>query len=114
MEDLRRGDEVTEIKKRRDKKASGHEVEEALVEMIFSTKEIPTWREQLTVVVSFVLGVLFSFIVMKLNLTTGINSFPERIRRPIGILLPMLRDYFLQRPTWAGALLIDDFFLLRI
>ncbi|CAM8884159.1 unnamed protein product [Rhodiola kirilowii] len=70
MEDLRRGDEVT--------KEIGPEVEkeeEASVEMIFSTKEIPTWREQLTVrafVVSFVLGVLFSFIVMKLNLTTGI------------------------------------------
>ena len=45
------------------------------VEMIFKGKVQPSWREQLTVrafVVSFVLGVLFTFIVMKLNLTTGI------------------------------------------
>ncbi|KAK9115589.1 hypothetical protein Sjap_014536 [Stephania japonica] len=45
------------------------------VERIFERKDVPSWREQLTVrafVVSFVLGVLFSFIVMKLNLTTGI------------------------------------------
>ncbi|KAK9117885.1 hypothetical protein Scep_015978 [Stephania cephalantha] len=45
------------------------------VERIFERKDVPSWREQLTVrafVVSFVLGVLFTFIVMKLNLTTGI------------------------------------------
>ncbi|XP_050230400.1 probable metal-nicotianamine transporter YSL7 [Mercurialis annua] len=45
------------------------------VEMVFESKEVPTWQKQLTVrafVVSFVLGILFSFIVMKLNLTTGI------------------------------------------
>ncbi|EEF36487.1 probable metal-nicotianamine transporter YSL7 [Ricinus communis] len=45
------------------------------VEMIFEAKEVPTWKDQLTIrafVVSFVLGILFSFIVMKLNLTTGI------------------------------------------
>ncbi|KAF7130801.1 hypothetical protein RHSIM_Rhsim10G0188000 [Rhododendron simsii] len=44
-------------------------------ERIFESKEVPPWRSQLTVrafVVSFVLGVLFTFIVMKLNLTTGI------------------------------------------
>ncbi|KAJ9708020.1 hypothetical protein PVL29_000199 [Vitis rotundifolia] len=45
------------------------------VEMIFKGKVEPSWTEQLTIrafVVSFVLGVLFTFIVMKLNLTTGI------------------------------------------
>lgn len=45
------------------------------VEMIFKDQEVPSWRSQLTFrafVVSFVLGVLFSFIVMKLNLTSGI------------------------------------------
>ncbi|WJZ80245.1 hypothetical protein VitviT2T_000179 [Vitis vinifera] len=45
------------------------------VEMIFKGQVEPSWREQLTIrafVVSFVLGVLFTFIVMKLNLTTGI------------------------------------------
>ncbi|KAB1211111.1 putative metal-nicotianamine transporter YSL7 [Morella rubra] len=44
-------------------------------EEIFSSKEVPSWQKQLTLrafVVSFVLSVLFAFIVMKLNLTTGI------------------------------------------
>ncbi|KAH7511641.1 hypothetical protein JRO89_XSUnG0186500 [Xanthoceras sorbifolium] len=45
------------------------------VERTFEGKEVPSWRKQLTMrafVVSFVLSILFSFIVMKLNLTTGI------------------------------------------
>lgn len=45
------------------------------IERIFECKEVPSWQSQLTVrafVVSFILGVLFTFIVMKLNLTTGI------------------------------------------
>ncbi|KAL3525117.1 hypothetical protein ACH5RR_013489 [Cinchona calisaya] len=45
------------------------------VEKIFESKEVPSWQSQLTVrafVVAFVLGILFTFIVMKLNLTTGI------------------------------------------
>ncbi|EEF42283.1 probable metal-nicotianamine transporter YSL8 [Ricinus communis] len=45
------------------------------VEQIFEEQEVPSWRKQLTVrafLVSFVLSILFSFIVMKLNLTTGI------------------------------------------
>ncbi|XWS65153.1 hypothetical protein CRYUN_Cryun05aG0067100 [Craigia yunnanensis] len=45
------------------------------VEQIFESQEVPSWRKQLTMrafVVSFVLSILFSFIVMKLNLTTGI------------------------------------------
>ncbi|XP_050218602.1 probable metal-nicotianamine transporter YSL7 isoform X1 [Mercurialis annua] len=46
------------------------------VEETFDEHEVPpTWRNQLTLrafVVSFVLSILFSFIVMKLNLTTGI------------------------------------------
>lgn len=45
------------------------------VEKIFESKEVPSWQRQLTLrafVVSFVLGILFAFIVMKLNLTTGI------------------------------------------
>ncbi|XP_057967343.1 probable metal-nicotianamine transporter YSL7 [Malania oleifera] len=49
--------------------------EELSVEKVFESKQVPSWREQLTlraVVVSFVLSVLFTFIVMKLNLTTGI------------------------------------------
>jgi hypothetical protein len=49
--------------------------EEASVERAFLDKPVPTWTEQLTVrafVVGFILSILFSVIVMKLNLTTGI------------------------------------------
>ncbi|XP_071733843.1 probable metal-nicotianamine transporter YSL7 [Rutidosis leptorrhynchoides] len=45
------------------------------IERIFESKKVPPWQQQLTVrafVVSFILGILFTFIVMKLNLTTGI------------------------------------------
>ncbi|KAE8805497.1 putative metal-nicotianamine transporter YSL12 [Hordeum vulgare] len=48
---------------------------EASVERAFEGKPVPTWREQLTFrafVVSFFLAIMFSIIVMKLNLTTGI------------------------------------------
>ncbi|PWA52099.1 YELLOW STRIPE like 7 [Artemisia annua] len=50
-------------------------MEEESVERIFESKKVPAWEKQLTVrafVVSFILGILFTFIVMKLNLTTGI------------------------------------------
>ncbi|GMI88657.1 YELLOW STRIPE like 7 [Hibiscus trionum] len=45
------------------------------VEQMFEGRQVPSWGNQLTMRalgVSFVLSVLFSFIVMKLNLTTGI------------------------------------------
>ena len=51
------------------------EEEEVSVERIFENIEVPSWKKQLTVrafAVSFILSVMFSFIVMKLNLTTGI------------------------------------------
>jgi hypothetical protein len=54
---------------------SAAEDEAASVERAFADKPVPSWREQLTVrafVVSFFLAVMFSVIVMKLNLTTGI------------------------------------------
>ncbi|KAL6899449.1 hypothetical protein ACP4OV_006107 [Aristida adscensionis] len=47
----------------------------ASVERVFADKAVPSWREQLTLralVVSALLSVMFSVIVMKLNLTTGI------------------------------------------
>ncbi|KAF8398726.1 hypothetical protein HHK36_014584 [Tetracentron sinense] len=50
------------------------EVDES-VERIFEKVEVPSWQRQLTVrafLVSLLLGIMFSFIVMKLNLTTGI------------------------------------------
>ncbi|XP_047971217.1 probable metal-nicotianamine transporter YSL7 isoform X1 [Salvia hispanica] len=49
--------------------------EDESVERIFESKEVPSWQRQLTLrafVVSFILAILFTFIVMKLNLTTGI------------------------------------------
>ncbi|KAM1638338.1 hypothetical protein EV1_015845 [Malus domestica] len=45
------------------------------VEKLFENQPVPSWREQLTFrafFISFVLSILFSVIVMKLNLTTGI------------------------------------------
>lgn len=51
------------------------ESEEVSVEKGFEGKPVPTWQKQVTVravFVSLVLSVLFTFIVMKLNLTTGI------------------------------------------
>ncbi|XP_021751311.1 probable metal-nicotianamine transporter YSL5 [Chenopodium quinoa] len=45
------------------------------VEKTFEGTVVPPWKQQLTIrafVVSFVLSILFTFIVMKLNLTTGI------------------------------------------
>ncbi|KAM3306431.1 putative metal-nicotianamine transporter YSL7 [Capsicum chacoense] len=45
------------------------------IERIFESKEVPSWQSQLTLrafFVSLILGILFTFIVMKLNLTTGI------------------------------------------
>ncbi|KAK1390261.1 putative metal-nicotianamine transporter YSL7 [Heracleum sosnowskyi] len=53
----------------------GENKEILTTEMIFMDHAVPTWRSQLTLrafVVSFVLGILLSVIVMKLNLTTGI------------------------------------------
>ncbi|KAL0396222.1 UNVERIFIED_CONTAM: putative metal-nicotianamine transporter YSL7 [Sesamum calycinum] len=53
----------------------GNEEKEESVEKIFESREVPPWQKQLTFrafIVSFVLAVLFTFIVMKLNLTTGI------------------------------------------
>ncbi|XP_052150901.1 probable metal-nicotianamine transporter YSL12 [Oryza glaberrima] len=55
--------------------AEGEEEGPSSVERAFVDRAVPSWREQLTVrafVVSFFLSIMFSIIVMKLNLTTGI------------------------------------------
>ncbi|KAF0893431.1 hypothetical protein E2562_025230 [Oryza meyeriana var. granulata] len=55
--------------------AATEEEEAPSVERVFADKPVPSWREQLTVrafAVSFFLAIMFSVIVMKLNLTTGI------------------------------------------
>lgn len=54
---------------------SSDEPEEVSVEKGFEGKSVPAWQKQVTVravFVSLVLSVMFTFIVMKLNLTTGI------------------------------------------
>ncbi|CAI9299757.1 unnamed protein product [Lactuca saligna] len=53
-----------------------HESDEAAaMERVFSNMEIPSWRNQITfraIITSFILSIVFNFIVCKLNLTTGI------------------------------------------
>ncbi|XP_010511122.1 PREDICTED: probable metal-nicotianamine transporter YSL7 [Camelina sativa] len=74
-----------ELEKQRSKKdddlatngSGGTEEEEVSVERIFeASHEVPpSWQHQLTfraLIVSFILAILFTFVVMKLNLTTGI------------------------------------------
>ncbi|KAL6651812.1 hypothetical protein ACP70R_010737 [Stipagrostis hirtigluma subsp. patula] len=55
--------------------AAEEDEDEESVERIFEGRVVPGWKEQVTVralAVSAVLGAMFSVIVMKLNLTTGI------------------------------------------
>ncbi|KAJ4972722.1 hypothetical protein NE237_005896 [Protea cynaroides] len=52
-----------------------HQADQLSVEQTFESQRVPSWQEQLTLrafVVGLLLSTLFSFIVMKLNLTTGI------------------------------------------
>uniref|UniRef100_A0ACD5UDS1 Uncharacterized protein n=1 Tax=Avena sativa TaxID=4498 RepID=A0ACD5UDS1_AVESA len=70
----------------------------ASVERAFEGKEVPTWREQLTIrafVVSFFLAIMFSVIVMKLNLTTGI--IPS-----LNVSAGLLGFFFVR--LWTGAI----------
>lgn len=58
-----------------EKKDDDDDIGAASVELIFKDEEVPPWQNQLTLrafIVSFILCILFSFIVMKLNLTSGI------------------------------------------
>ncbi|XP_059455013.1 probable metal-nicotianamine transporter YSL5 [Corylus avellana] len=71
------GDETVAIDDRNlnDNNKKLKELGELSVERLFENQEVPSWRKELTVrafVVSFMLSILFRFIVMKLNLTTGI------------------------------------------
>lgn len=51
----------------------GEEEETIPIEKVFEGKQMPNWREQLTLVAAF-LSIMFSFIVMKLSLTIDIIS----------------------------------------
>ncbi|XP_015064451.1 probable metal-nicotianamine transporter YSL7 [Solanum pennellii] len=75
--DSSRSDSVNRNTKKNDGDDDIAQNEEALysVERIFESKEVPSWQNQLTLrafCVSFILGILFTFIVLKLSLTTGI------------------------------------------
>jgi hypothetical protein len=77
---------------------TAEESEEASVERAFAGQRVPSWREQLTVrafVVSFFLAVMFSVIVMKLNLTIGI--IPS-----LNVSAGLLSFFFVR--LWTGAL----------
>ncbi|KAG6482744.1 probable metal-nicotianamine transporter YSL12 [Zingiber officinale] len=70
----------------------------ASIEREFDGKPVPAWGEQLTVrafAVSLLLGVLFSVIVMKLNLTTGV--IPS-----LNVSAGLLGFFFVK--TWTAAL----------
>ncbi|KOM52771.1 hypothetical protein LR48_Vigan09g143000 [Vigna angularis] len=74
------------------------EVEDTSVEKAFEGKVVPQWQRQITLramVVSLLLAVLFTFIVMKLNLTTGI--IPS-----LNISAGLLGFFFLK--TWTTLL----------
>ncbi|PKI71765.1 hypothetical protein CRG98_007898 [Punica granatum] len=76
------------------------------VERIFEGQPVPSWRDQLTwraFGMSFVLSVLFCFIVMKLNLTTGI--IPS-----LNVSAGLLGFFFIK--TWTK--LLDSAGLLRL
>lgn len=80
------------------------EEEEMSVEKTFAAKEVvPMWQNQLTVrafVVSFVLSVLFTFIVMKLNLTTGVIPSLNVAAGLLGFFFVKTWTTFLQKMGW--------------
>ena len=68
------------------------------IEELFDNKEVPPWREQITIrgiVVSFLVGTTFSIIMMKLNLTTGL---PATMNISAGLL------GFVCMRTWSKVL----------
>ncbi|CAD6262999.1 unnamed protein product [Miscanthus lutarioriparius] len=75
--------------------AAGKELAPSSVEQAFADQPVPSWREQLTVrafVVGALLSVVFNVILMKIDLTTGIN--------PSLNVCASLLSYFLLR-TWT-------------
>ncbi|XP_074569845.1 putative metal-nicotianamine transporter YSL12 isoform X1 [Curcuma longa] len=87
-------------RRRRTGSADGDEEEAAAasIEREFDGKPVPAWTEQLTVrafAVSLLLGVMFSVIVMKLNLTTGV--IPS-----LNVSAGLLGFFFVK--TWTAAL----------
>lgn len=78
------------------------------VEQLFEDQVVPSWRRQLTfraLVVSFVLSIFFSFIVMKLNLTTGI--IPS-----LNVSAGLLGFFFIK--TWTKLLKKSGFGMMML
>lgn len=80
------------------------EDEEVSVEKIFEKKEkeVLPWKKQLSVrafVVSFLLSVMFAFIVMKLNLTTGIIPSLNVSAGLLGFFFVKTRTKLLERSS---------------
>ncbi|KAI4352004.1 hypothetical protein L6164_006297 [Bauhinia variegata] len=77
--------------------------EEISVERAFENQEVPSWRNQLTIrafFVSLVLSILFSFIVMKLNLTTGIIPSLNVSAGLLGFFFVKTWTKFLEKSGW--------------
>ncbi|KAI3965747.1 hypothetical protein MKX01_010704 [Papaver californicum] len=70
--------EAMEIEEKQERMEDGKKIgggDELTVEELFEAKEVPAWQSQLTfrsIFISIILGFLFTFIVVKLNLSTGI------------------------------------------
>ncbi|KAJ4972666.1 hypothetical protein NE237_005840 [Protea cynaroides] len=92
------------LQKTEKKKGDEEEEEEELsVERIFEHKKVPSWQEQLTLrafVVALFLSVLFSFIVMKLNLTTGIIPSLNVSAGLLGFFFVKTWTKFLEKTGW--------------
>ena len=68
-------DHVKADDNKKEEKLGEEEEREISEDKTLESEEVPSWREQLTMrgfVVSLVLSVLYTFVVMKLNLTIGI------------------------------------------
>ncbi|XP_042485810.1 probable metal-nicotianamine transporter YSL7 [Macadamia integrifolia] len=94
------------VNRQRSKQNQGREEEEEAqltVEQIFENKKVPSWQEQLTLrafVVGLFLSVLFSFIVMKLNLTTGIIPSLNVSAGLLGFFFVKSWTKFLEKTGW--------------
>ncbi|OAY73686.1 putative metal-nicotianamine transporter YSL12 [Ananas comosus] len=96
--EMRRRSAAAAAAKEGDGEAAASTMMSMSVERVFEGKRVPGWREQLTLrafVVSFVLAAMFSVIVMKLNLTTGI--IPS-----LNVSAGLLGFFFVK--TWTAAL----------
>ncbi|KAJ4974338.1 hypothetical protein NE237_007512 [Protea cynaroides] len=80
-----------------------HQADQLSVEQTFESQRVPSWQEQLTLrafVVGLLLSTLFSFIVMKLNLTTGIIPSLNVSAGLLGFFFVKTWTKFLEKTGW--------------